>query len=291
MLRKQKETEREKALKLFGHGAARTAEGPIVRARTAFNLAWYELLCIFLILAGESLLFAGQPVAGLGEQVLNLVLIVVAIGVLNGKRVELLEALALVSLLRVVSLSFALIAPTTSYLLVAIYGVMYIPLIAVILRRKLSRDELGLTGGPRLLYLIPLGILIGVAIAFVEYQILANPALIPSYSVAGVIEFSILMIVFVTFVEELIFRAILQAELIKRSGPALGILITSVIFGALHSGFTNYYELLFAFGVGLIFGIAFYKTKNLPFVVTMHAVNNIFLFGVLPFLPIIILRS
>jgi membrane protease YdiL (CAAX protease family) len=53
----------------------------------------------------------------------------------------------------------------------------------------------------------------------------------------------------------------------------------------MQSGFANYYELLFAFGAGLVFGVAFYKTKNLPFVITMQAVNNIFLFGVLPFLP------
>ena len=42
-----------------------------------------------------------------------------------------------------------------------------------------------------------------------------------------------------------------------------------------------------ALGAGLVFGVAFYKTRNLPFVITMQAVNNIFLFGVLPFLAMI----
>ena len=95
------------------------------------------------------------------------------------------------------------------------------------------------------------------------------------------------MIFFVAVVEELLFRALLQPELVERSGPIAGILITSIIFGAMQSGFANYYELLFAAGAGLVFGVAFYKTKSLPFVVTMHAVNNILLFGVLPFLPIL----
>ena len=93
------------------------------------------------------------------------------------------------------------------------------------------------------------------------------------------------MIFAVALVEELLFRALLQPELVVRSGPIVGILITSIIFGAMSSSFGNYYELLFAFGVGLLFGVAFYKTKNLPFIVTMHAVNNILLFGMLPFLP------
>ena len=110
------------------------------------------------------------------------------------------------------------------------------------------------------------GALVGVVLALIEYQILANPALIPSYSLVELVELSVVMIFVVTLVEELLFRALLQPELVQRSGPIVGILITSIIFGAMQSGFANYYELLFAFGVGLIFGVAFYKTKNLPFV-------------------------
>jgi membrane protease YdiL (CAAX protease family) len=250
-------------------------------------LLWSELLAIFLILAGEGLLFAGYRLAGVGVQAANLVVIILAIELLNGEDVELLEVLALVSLLRVVSVSFAVTPTTTLYWLVAIYGVMFIPIISVVAHRKLSRHNLGLTGGLQLTYLIPIGALVGVALALIEYQILANPALIPSYSLVGLVELSVAMIFVVTLVEELLFRALLQPELVQRSGPIVGILITSIIFGAMQSGFANYYELLFAFGVGLIFGVAFYKTKNLPFVVTMHAVNNILLFGVLPFLPIL----
>jgi len=266
---------------------ARAALAPGTRFRTVFNLAWAELLAIFLILAGEGLLFAGYYVAGVGVQALNLVMIFIAIIVLNGDRVELLEVLALVSLLRIVNLSFALVPTVTLYWLVAIYGVMFIPIISVVAHRKLRRHDLGLTGSRQLTYLIPFGALIGVELALIEYQILANPALIPSFSLVWLVELSFVMIFVVTLVEELLFRALLQPELVHRSGPIVGILITSIIFGAMQSGFANYYELLFAFGVGLIFGVAYYRTKNLPFVITMHAVNNILLFGVLPFVPIL----
>ena len=261
---------------------------PVARTTVVFNLVWSELLAIFLILAGEGLLFAGYRVAGVGVQAANIVVIMLAIEVLNGERVELLEVLALVSLLRVVNLSFALVPTVTLYWLVVIYGVMFLPIISVVAHRKLSRHDLGLTGGHRLTYLIPFGILVGAELALIEHQILANPALIPSFSLVWLVELSVVMIFVVTLVEELLFRALLQPELVERSGPIVGILITSVIFGAMQSGFANYYELLFAFGVGLVFGVAFYKTKNLPFVITMHAVNNILLFGVLPFLPMLI---
>jgi membrane protease YdiL (CAAX protease family) len=226
--------------------------------------------------------FAGYSTAGVGVQALNIVVIVIAIGVLQGDRVELLEALALVSLLRVVNLSFVLIPTVTLYWLVAIYGVMLIPIVLVIVHRQLSRDDLGLRGGRPLLYLIPFGILVGVELAFIEYYILTNPALVTTFSLVWLIELSVVMI-FVVLVEELLFRALLQTELVLRSGPIAGILVTSIIFGAMQSGFANYYELLFAFGAGIVFGVAYYKTKSLPFVITMHAVNNILLFGVLPF--------
>jgi membrane protease YdiL (CAAX protease family) len=67
----------------------------------------------------------------------------------------------------------------------------------------------------------------------------------------------------------------------------MSILITSVLFGALHAGYASVYELLVTTGAGVVFGVAFYKAKNLPFVITLHAVDDIILFGVLPFLPLL----
>ena len=259
-----------------------------IRTLTVFNLAWYELLAIFLILAGEALLLAGHEAAGVGIQALNIVMVSAIVVALHGERTELVQALALISLFRVVNLSFALIPTTTLYWLAVIYGLMFIPIIGVVAYRKLSRRDLGLIGGLQLTYLIPFGILVGAELALIEYQILANPALIPAYSLVWLVELSLVMIFVVTLVEELLFRALLQPELVARSGPVVGILITSIIFAVMSLGFANYFELFFAFGVGIIFGVAYYKTKNLPFVVTMHAVNNILLFGVLPFFPILV---
>ena len=54
----------------------------------------------------------------------------------------------------------------------------------------------------------------------------------------------------------------------------MGIPITSVIFGAMHAGYANGYELLFSVA-GVFLGVACYKTRDLALVVTIHAVNNI----------------
>ncbi len=276
------------------------------RVRTVFNLAWYELLAIFLILAGDGLLFAGYNALDAGVQALNIVAIGIIVVALHGERVQLVQALALISVFEVVSFSFGhlsiiyslaivgvmcwpliLVVPTLSlYLQVAFYSVMFIPIIAIIAHRKMSRYDLGLTGGLRLTYLIPTGALVGVGLGIIEYAILGNNPVIPNASASELIRLSIIMIFFVALVEELLFRVLLQQPLIERSGAVVGILITSVLFGAIHAIYGNVYELLFTAGAGVVFGVAFYKTKNLPFVVTMHAVDDILLYGVLPFLPL-----
>ena len=281
----------------------RTALAPAARARTVLlGLAWYELLAIFLILAGEGLLFARYSLLGVGVQALNIIAVAFIVLALQGERVQLVEALALISVFGVVSFSFAhvsiiyslvtvwvmclpliFVIPTlTLYLWAAFYGVMFIPIIAIVAHRKLSRHDLGLTGGLRLTYLIPLGTLVGVGIGLSEYAILANPPLIPNASAIELIQLSIVMIFFVALVEELLFRVLLQPQLINRSGAVAGILITSVLFGAVHAIYGNVYELLFTTAAGVVFGVAFYKTRNLPFVITIHAVDDILLYGVLP---------
>jgi membrane protease YdiL (CAAX protease family) len=249
--------------------------------------------------------FRGYNVLCLGVQALNIIAVAVIVVALHGERVQLVEGLALISVLRVVSLSFALlpgiywlaivlvmflplilVIPTQTLYTVAVEGVMFIPIIAIVAHRKLSRHDLGLTGGLRLLYLIPLGTLVGVGLGLIEYAILGNNAYIPNASASELIRLSIVMVFFVALVEELLFRVLLQPQLIERSGALAGILITSAIFGAIHAGYASVYELLFTIGAGVVFGVAFYKTKNLPFVVTMHAVDDIILLGVLPFLPL-----
>jgi membrane protease YdiL (CAAX protease family) len=256
-----------------------------IRGQAVFNLAWYELLSIFLILAGECLLFAGYNFAGVGVQALNIIAVGIIVVALKGERVQLVQALALISVFRLVNLSFALVPIVTISWLAIVYGVMYLPLISVIAHEKMSRHDLGIADVRRSLLFVPLGVIVGTGFAFEEYAILANEALIPNASVSELIQLSIVMIFFVALVEGLLFFVLLQPQLINRSSVVVGILITSVIFGAMHAGYANVYELLFAGEAGVILGAAFYKTRNLALVVTILAVNNIVLFGVLGFLP------
>jgi membrane protease YdiL (CAAX protease family) len=65
------------------------------------------------------------------------------------------------------------------------------------------------------------------------------------------------IIIFFVALAEGLFRGILQPQLVERSSAVVGILITSVIFGAMHAGYADVYELLFATVAGVFLGVAF----------------------------------
>jgi membrane protease YdiL (CAAX protease family) len=72
--------------------------------------------------------------------------------------------------------------------------------------------------------------------------------------VSELIQLSTIIIFFVALAEER-FRVIRQLQLIDRSSAVVGIPITSVILGAMHAGYANVYELLFATVAGVFLGV------------------------------------
>src|ERR1700736_153541 len=94
---------------------------------------------------------------------------------------------------------------------------------------------------------------------------------------------------FFGFYQEVIYRGILQSELVRRWGAFIGILIANVFytFGPLH---WNYFAArssvaipMFAaiFAIGLFFGILFRRSGNLWIVAVIHGIGNAYIVGCL----------
>nr|WP_255679874.1 CPBP family intramembrane glutamic endopeptidase [Methanosarcina sp. DH2] len=98
----------------------------------------------------------------------------------------------------------------------------------------------------------------------------------------NLLKLTIVMVFFVGLVEELIFRSVLQTRLENALGVWEAIIITSFLFGLMHSGYGTFQEILYTGFVGFIMGLAFYKTRSLPFIAVLHGFVNVFLFGILP---------
>lgn len=73
-------------------------------------------------------------------------------------------------------------------------------------------------------------------------------------------------------VEEMMFRGAIQGYLMRRCSNAwTGIIITAVIFGAIHM---NPQQVVYATLLGIIFGWIYYRTRSLLPVIAGHVLNN-----------------
>jgi len=89
------------------------------------------------------------------------------------------------------------------------------------------------------------------------------------------------------FYQEVVYRGMLQSELVRRWGAFIGILASNILytFGPLHSYyFSSRVSLavpMFAaiFAIGLFFGILFRRSRNLWIVAVIHGIGNAYIVG------------
>lgn len=80
------------------------------------------------------------------------------------------------------------------------------------------------------------------------------------------------MALFAPIVEEMMFRGAIQGYLMRRCSNAwTGIIITAIIFGAIHM---NPQQMVYATLLGIIFGWIYYRTRSLLPVIVGHVLNN-----------------
>ena len=85
------------------------------------------------------------------------------------------------------------------------------------------------------------------------------------------------------FVEEFIFRGVLQRTAVAVFGSWWGIIYVSLLFAVLHMGFLSLIDVVFVFFVALFFGWVVKKTGSLFGVALAHGITNILLYLVVPF--------
>lgn len=242
------------------------------------------LVSILLVVFAELLLFSGLTEAAI--LIHMLVLIGVSISTIRIKDkyvIWALQALMMLPLLRLINFSMPVFSGLALYRYFYIYTPLFIPLFLIIRYQNFTLPQLGLSFKNFVLYL-PLSIIIGLVMAEGEYLILTTNSLVPNMSIDNVVDLALIMIFCVGLVEELIFRSLLQTRLEGVFGATSGLIVTSLLFGMMSSGYGTIYELFFTFVAGLILGYMFRKTHSLPFVALIHGFVNIFLFGLIPLL-------
>lgn len=251
---------------------------------------------IAMIIIGEVFLYIGNVEACIIVHLLNIMLCVMAPIVLK-ENIILWQAFMLVSMLRVLNLGMPVFFTTT---------ILWIPLVyapVILIGFLLVRDE-SLSwkdylfkarkffevrwepSGWKLWYL-PIGLLAAVLLANLEFIVLSwtipDLRMIPELTVDNLALLFVVMVFFVGLGEEFVFRYILQARLEGAAGTVVAILITSMLFAVMHSGYHSMVYMGYVFLVSVFLGLLYFKTKSLAMVTLIHGSLNFFLFSFLPF--------
>ncbi len=222
-----------------------------------------------------------NPLWGIMCHIIVLVAVIPHAALASGQtRQRLLLSLALVPLVRIISLAM----PLANIPQVWWYPIIYAPLLiaAVMVVRILGfrAKDIGLSF--RLLPLQLVVALSGFVIGVAEYFILKPEAMVIELTWQEIWLPTLIFLVCTGFVEEFIFRGVLQHTAVGAFGW-WGIVYVSLLFAILHMGFLSWVDVVFVFIVALFFGWVVKKTGSLLGVTLSHGIANIVLFLVAPF--------
>ena len=240
------------------------------------------IIYLLAITAAQAVTVFVQPVWGIVCHAIVLAAVVVHSAVVDKYFYgHLVLSLALVPLVRIISLCMPLVDIPQIWW----YPVIYIPLLvaAIVVVRILGyrAREVGLNFNSFALQLAVglCGLLFGV----VEYLILTPEPLITELTWREVWLPALIFLMSTGFVEEFIFRGVLQRTAVEAFGSWWGIIYVSLLFAVLHVGFLSLIDVVFVFLVALFFGWVVKKTGSLFGVTLAHGITNILLYLVVPF--------
>lgn len=194
----------------------------------------------------------------------------------------LLMSIAIAPLIRILSLC----APVYRFHFLQWFPMMTIPLfsaaIILISFQHLNEQDVGLVLKLRQM---PLQLAIcctGIPFGCIEYLILKPNPLIEELSFRSLLAPIIIIMVCTGFIEELIFRGIIQYNAIKYFNSGLGIFFGTLLFAVMHIGNLSLLDVVFVFIIGYIYAYLVKFTGTIIGVSISHGLTNILLFLLLP---------
>ncbi len=193
---------------------------------------------------------------------------------------QLILSLALVPMVRIISLSMPLANIPQVWWYPIIYASLLAAAIMVIRILEYKREQVGLIIGsfPIQLAVALTGFIFGV----VEYFILSPEALVAEFTFQEIWLPTLIFLVSTGFVEEIIFRGVLQRSAVDAFGGR-GIIYVSLLFAVVHFIHYSVIDIAFVLVVALFFGWVVKKTGSLLGVTLSHGIANAVLYLVVPF--------
>lgn len=227
-----------------------------------YDLAYGIILALILVLA----IYAVIPITRMGEAFS-----------LSA------ESLALIPLYILITSSLPWFFLSQNLLLPAVYAAVLALCGWHIYRNNLNLKEIGFRRDNLLKYIL-IGVVLGIPMAIIEYFILTPAAAFPAFKVQYLLRDLLYMAAFVGLGEELLFRGLIQRDMMNLFGWKWGLFGASIMFGVMHLTWRSIPEVGFTFVAGLIFGYLYYRTNSLTASIVAHGVANTILVAVLPYI-------
>lgn len=195
---------------------------------------------------------------------------------------KLYQALALAPLIRIMSLAMPLtgVAPIYWYLVISLP--LFAAGVSVMRQSGLGVHDVNLAPGFLPAHLLVA--LIGVPLGYVEYLILRPEPLAAGLSPELTWFPALVLLISTGFLEEFIFRGVMYRAAVDNLGKWYGIFYISTIFALLHITHRSPLDLVFVFGVAMIFSLIVSSSRSILGVSLAHGLTNIGLYLVWPFL-------
>ena len=242
------------------------------------------IIYLVAITAAEVVTIFGQPVWGIvGHTVILIAAIAYPSVATKHPHRKLLLSLALVPLVRIMSLGLPLADIPQIWWYPAIYAPLIVAAVVAMRVMDYRADQVGLTFKFTFGWiLIQLAVaLTGIAFGIAEYFILAPEAIIAELTWQAAWLPALIFLLCTGFVEEFIFRGVLQCSAVEAFGWG-GIVYISLLFAILHIGFLSWIDVAFVLVIATFFGWVVKKTGSLLGVTLSHGITNIVLYLVAP---------
>ena len=169
------------------------------------------------------------------------------------------------------------------WLLPAVYSAVLALCAWHIYRKNISLRDIGFRSDKMLKYIV-FGVVLGLPLGTIEYFIITPVAAFPTFEIKYLVRDLVYMVVFVSVGEELLFRGLVQRDMMNLLGWKLGLLGASLMFGVMHLTWRSIPELGFTFLAGVVLGYVYYRTRSLTTPIIAHGVGNTVLVAVLPYI-------
>jgi membrane protease YdiL (CAAX protease family) len=197
--------------------------------------------------------------------------------------VDCTESLVLIPLYILFTSSLPWFFLSQDFLLPAVYSAVLALCAWHIYRKGIGLREIGFRREKIFEYIL-IGIALGLPLGIIEYFIITPVAPFPTFTIKYLLRDLFYMVVFVGLGEELLFRGLVQRDMMKLLGARWGILSASLMFMVMHLTWRSIPELGFTLFVGMLLGYLYYRTRSLVVPIVAHGVSNTILVAVLPYI-------